>query len=152
MKKKEIIRLSAFIVLVLGVCALIGVCRLDDRYVEYRRLTGVENFVKAHYPNATAVTAMRDFPDYNVWIDGGTEVEFDFRKNWQEIKVYGNDTIPSSVLALLPAGIPEYVAQLSDSSRIMKISRERNKYEIKLSNRKGELLFDRRGRLIGIDD
>jgi len=152
MKKKKMIWASASLALILGICTLIGIYWFSDRYVDYQRYSKIAQFITAHFPNVKPVTAMQDFPNYDVWIGTGTELEFDFRKNWEEIKVYGNDTIPVSILALIPAEIPKYVAQHYNNAQITKISKERLGYEIKLSERNIELKFNKNGQLIGIDD
>jgi len=152
MKKRTIIWLSVSLTIVLGCCVLIGIFLSDDQYVEYSRLKKISQFVTEHFPNAKQVTATRDFPGYDVWIGTGTEIEFDYRENWNEIKVYGKDTIPASVLSLIPANIIEHINQNYENDRISKINKERYGYEIELSTRRDiELKFNKKGFLIGID-
>ena len=148
--KKKMIWLSASLVLTLGICVLIGVCWLDEEYVEYSQLTDVGQFVSTHFPNAGSVTAVRDFPDYDVWI--GTGTEFDFWKNRDEISAHGNDTIPASILVLMPSGIFKHVSQYYNNDRITKINKEGGGYEIELANRHVELKSNKIGQLISIDD
>ena len=153
MKKRTTIWLSVSLTIVLGCCIFTGIYLSIDRYVDYNRLNKISQFITAHFPNATQVTAMRDFSGYDVWIGTGTEIEFDYRKNWQEIKVYGKDTIPAGILSLIPANIVEYVNQNYENTRISKINKERYGYEIELSTRRDtELKFNKSGLLIGIDD
>ena len=153
MKKKTIIWLGVSLAVVFGCCILAGVYLLNDRYVEYSRLNKIKQFVTVHFPDAHPITAMRDFPGYDVWIGTGTEIEFNWRENWQEINVYGKDTIPASILSLIPVNITEYVSQNHDNARISKINKKRYGYEIELSiGRDIELKFNKNGLLIGIDD
>ena len=152
MKKRTIIWLSVSLTIVLGCCVLIGIFLLDNQYIEYSRLKKINQFVTEHFPNVKQVTATRDFPGYDVWIGTGTEIEFDYRENWHEIKVYGKDTIPASVLSLIPANIIEHVSQNYENAGISKINKERYGYEIELSTRRDiELKFNKKGFLIGID-
>ena len=153
MKKSTIIWLSVSLTIILGCCIFTGIYLSNDQYVEYNRLNKISQFVTTHFPNARQVTATRDFPGYDVWIGTGTEIEFNFRKNWSEIKVYGKDTIPASILSLIPANIIEHVNQNYENTRISKINKERYGYEIELSTRRSmELKFNKKGLLIGIDD
>ena len=154
MKKRTIIWLSILLVTGLGICIFTGVYLSNERYVDYNKLTGIKQFVTTYFPDNKNVTATHDFPDYNVWIGTGTEIEFDFRENWDEIKVYGKDTIPTGILSLVPANITEHVNKYYDNVRITKIKKKRYGFEIELSGHRGrdiELKFNKNGQIIGID-
>ena len=119
-KTKIMIWISTSLLVTLGICIAIDICWYDEGYVGYSQLSGVGQFVSTHYPSEKSVTAIRDFPNYDVWVETGTEIEFDFWENWDEIEIFGKDTIPASVLALIPTEINKYVTQHYDSAQITK--------------------------------
>ncbi|MBD5267068.1 MAG: hypothetical protein HDS41_02605 [Bacteroides sp.] len=115
-------------------------------------------------PKEAQVTLTRHFPktgvshikiekhtfggtEYDVILVNGTEVEFDSDGKWTEIDC-GHEAVPSELI-LKP--IRDYVAKNYKGQKIVKISVERSKYEIELSNGR-ELEFNRAGEFLRIDD
>ena len=153
MKKKGVIWGSVLVIVALCISIPLTVYAFDDRYVEYEKLpASIKQFVSAHFPDAELITASKDFPEYSVWIGQNIEIDFNFRREWDEISCKSGEAIPASILALIPANIHEYINKNFDGAVITKISRERRGYEIGISNRNFELFFNKNGQLTGIDD
>jgi len=83
---------------------------------------------------------------YDVIFTNGTKVEFDRHGNWTEIRCKGT-SVPA---ALVPAAISRYIRSHYPDARIVKIEKERRKYDVELSNGV-EVTFDTRFRVIDID-
>lgn len=83
---------------------------------------------------------------YDVILTDGTNVEFNRKGEWEEVRRHGA-AIPS---AIVPSFIRKYVLQHYPSATIVAISRDRRDYEVDLDNRL-ELKFDLKGNLIEID-
>lgn len=85
--------------------------------------------------------------EYDVILVNGTEVEFDSDGKWTEIDC-GHNAVPA---ALIMKPIRDYVAKNYKGLNIVKISVERSKYEVELSNGL-DLDFSRSGEFLRIDD
>lgn len=83
---------------------------------------------------------------YDVILTDGTNVEFNRKGEWKEVKRH-NAAIPT---AIIPAFIRKYVKQHYPTAKVLAISRDRRDYEVDLDNRL-ELKFDLKGNLIEID-
>lgn len=69
--------------------------------------------------------------EYEVDLRSGTEIDFRDNGEWKGIKAANGKSVPT---ALVPAAISKYVAGNYRGQRIVKVSRKRGGYEIKLSN------------------
>ncbi len=85
--------------------------------------------------------------EYDVILVNGFEIEFDSEGKWTEIDC-GHEAVPAELI-LKP--IRDYVAKNYKGLKIVKISVERSKYEIELSNGR-DLEFSRAGEFLRIDD
>lgn len=85
--------------------------------------------------------------EYDVILVNGAEIEFDSEGKWTEIDC-GHEAVPAELI-LKP--IRNYVAKNYKGLKIVKISVERSKYEIELSNGR-DLEFSRAGEFLRIDD
>ena len=84
---------------------------------------------------------------YEVRFADGTKVEFNRNGDWKEV-----DCRYSSVpTPIVPTQIMQYVKDNYPDIKIMQIERDRNDYELKLSN-KLELTFDTKFNIVDIDD
>ena len=84
---------------------------------------------------------------YEVCLNSGIEVEFDRCGIWDKVNCNYN-AVPAH---LIPACIAMYVkAQFADAT-VVKIDKDRNGYEVELSNNL-ELKFNRHGQLVNMDD
>lgn len=84
---------------------------------------------------------------YDVILTDGTNVEFNRRGEWKEIKRH-NLPIPQ---AIIPAVIQNHLKKTYPSNRVVAIDKDIRDYEIKLDNGL-EMKFDLKGNLIDIDD
>lgn len=84
--------------------------------------------------------------EYNVILTDGTNVEFDRKGNWKEVKRH-KSAVPS---ALVPAQIQKFIRQKYPSATVVAISKDSRDYEVKLDNGT-ELKFNLKGKLIEID-
>ena len=85
--------------------------------------------------------------NYEVVFADGTKLEFSSKGNWEEVDCrYGE--VPSAVV---PAPILNYIKENYPGDKVLKIERDRSRYEVKLSNR-FELTFDSDFNIIDIDN
>ena len=87
------------------------------------------------------------FSSYEVRLANGVKLEFSSKGNWEEIDCRQN-AVPA---AIIPQAIKEYVDKNYPGEKVVYIEKDRNDYEVKLSNRL-ELKFDKEYRLYDIDD
>lgn len=84
--------------------------------------------------------------DYEVILTNGTEIEFDNDGAWTEIDC-GRQGVPS-YFVLEP--IRQYVKKNYGGSKIIKIDKDRSKYDVELLDGT-ELEFDRSGKFLRVD-
>ena len=84
---------------------------------------------------------------YDVILTDGTNVEFNHKGEWKEIKRHGLPIPP----AIIPEVIQDLIKKNYSSNKVVKIEKEIRDYEIKLDNGL-EMTFDLKGNLIDIDD
>lgn len=85
--------------------------------------------------------------NYEVVFADGTKLEFTRDGKWKEIDCRKNG-VPAE---LVPQKINDFVANRYPEAKILQIDRDRNDYEVKLSNGL-ELTFDKKFNLVDIDD
>lgn len=85
--------------------------------------------------------------DYEVILTDGTEVEFDSKGNWKKIETPNDKNVPSE---LLPKALTDYVSKNHKKAKIVGVEKERNKYEVELSNGI-DMIFDLNGNFIKFD-
>lgn len=86
--------------------------------------------------------------DYEVVLADGTEVEFDSKGNWYKVETPINKSVPSS---MLPQALSGYVSKNHKGTKIVGVEKDRNKYNIELSNGL-DLIFDLNGNFVRFDD
>lgn len=86
--------------------------------------------------------------DYEVILTDGSEVEFDSKGNWKKVETANNKSVPS---AFIVSGIYTYVSKNYKKAKIVGIERERNRYDVELSNGI-DLIFDLQGNFLRFDD
>lgn len=84
---------------------------------------------------------------FDVIFTNGDKVEFDKNGNWTSISCRSG-RVPQE---LVPASILRHVKNRYSSVHIVEIDREKNKYEVELSNGL-ELTFNKNGKLIDVDN
>lgn len=88
-----------------------------------------------------------DKKEYEVKLEDGREIEFDEQGEWKKIDGK-RKAIP---LSLVPDKILQYVRRSFPKTDIIKLERNKKKYEVAISNGL-ELEFDKNGKFIKIDD
>ncbi len=83
---------------------------------------------------------------YDVIFTTGEKIEFDRKGNWTEIDCK-QSAVPTK---LIPTQINSYVKQNYSGCKILKIEKDRNEYEVKLSNGI-EITFNKNFAVIDID-
>ena len=87
------------------------------------------------------------FSSYEVRLVGDVKLEFSGKGNWEEVDCRHN-AVPA---AIIPQAIKEYVDRNYPGEKVVYIEKDRNDFEVKLSNRL-ELKFDKNYNVYDIDD
>ena len=138
-------------VLLVALVAVFGVAKADnDKVIDTTQLPqAAQVFIKKYFGTNKVVIAKEDaglfISSYDVIFADGTKLEFDNDGNWTEVKC---TPVPAN---LVPSQIQSKINELFPGTQVLKIERDGNGYDIKLSNRQ-ELEFDTKFRLIDIDD
>jgi hypothetical protein len=110
-----------------------------------------QQFIKQYFGDIKVTYAKeeRDFIEksYEVMLADGTKLEFTRSGEWKEVDCR-RSSVPTPVI---PATIMKYVKDNYPDVKVLLIERDRNDYELKLSNRL-ELTFDSKFNIIDIDD
>ena len=144
--RKLVLTLSVFF-------AAIGVACADvDRPIEVDKLPdAAQKFLKQYFPNASVSLAKVDvelvYKEYDVLLTDGTRVDFNNSGEWIDVDCKFA-TVPEGIV---PRQIVDYVAKNYPNANILRIERDRNTYEVSLSNRL-ELTFDKKFKIVDIDD
>lgn len=115
----------------------------------------IENFVKTYFPDAKILSSIRDGFDYDVTLNNYTKIEFDgnlwgSNLEWDEVDCQHSTVYKAVPSALIPVEISTHVAKYHSDYTILKISKDRRGWEIKLNNGI-EIEFDRKFNVIEID-
>ncbi len=110
-----------------------------------------QQFIKKYFSQVSVAYATEDrdilSKEYEVMFAEGTKVDFSSNGEWRSVECKGV-AVPAGVV---PQQINEYVKQNYSNAKVVKIDRDRNDYEVSLSNRL-ELTFNKSFRLVEIDD
>ena len=108
-------------------------------------------FLKEVFPESSISYVKKDKEltktTYEVVFQDGSEVEFDSKGNWDNVDCK-RSAVPAS---LVPEAIAEYVQTNFPGQAIVKIDKEPYGHEIELISDL-ELKFDKKGKLITVDD
>ncbi|MDE7458256.1 MAG: PepSY-like domain-containing protein [Muribaculaceae bacterium] len=113
----------------------------DDSVLPEAARTTIANNFKS---KVSVVKIEKDFgriSEYEVILSDGTEISFDRNGNWENVETSNSKSVPSS---MVPKAISDYVAKNQPKTRIVGIDKERNGYEIELSNGV-DMKFDAKG-------
>ena len=113
----------------------------DDSVLPEAARTTIANNFKS---KVSVVKIEKDFgriSEYEVILSDGTEISFDRNGNWENVETNNSKSVPSS---MVPKAIIDYVAKNQPKTRIVGIDKERNGYEIELSNGV-DMKFDAKG-------
>ena len=144
-------------IIVLAVVALSVITAKADGW-ERDRIIGINelpkiarSFIDKYLPDVkiSYIKEDREFLDKNFEVAFSNGVKLEFLRNgeWKEVD-FRNSQVPSDIL---PDEIEKYVSEHYAGERILQIDRDRNDYEVRLSNRL-ELTFDKKFNIIDIDD
>ena len=144
---RRLFLVAAVVFMSLGVA-----CANADRPIAVENLPQkAQQFIKKYFANVgvTYVTEDRDVisKDYEVMFADGTKVDFAGNGEWTSVECKGV-AVPADIV---PQQIKDYVKQNYPDVQIRKIDRDRNNYEVSLSNRL-ELTFNKDFKLVEIDD
>lgn len=123
----------------------------NDRPVTVEQLPApAQQVIKTHFAGLKVSLAKVESglieTSYDVLFTNGTKVEFDRKGNWTEIMCKGT-SVPA---ALVPAAIGQYVKTNYPDAQIVKIEKDKRKYDVDLSNGV-EVTFDSRFKVTDID-
>ena len=146
MKKILLILVAVFSV---GILAAVAD---NDKIINKSQLPKpAQEFIDAHFAGVELLYAKEDcnvlFSSYEVRLENGVKMEFSSKGNWEEVDCQQN-AVPA---AIVPQPIKEYVEKNYAGNSILAIEKNRNQYEVRLSNRL-ELKFDKNFNLYDIDD
>lgn len=147
--------LLSSLLLVLSMSLFIS-CSDDDIIIQSSELPqAAQVFVSTHFNGATYLRIERDKkPDadgslYEVYLSNGFKVEFDTNGLWVEVD--GEmQTVPASIIELLPEAIPNYVKATYPTQYIVSIDKKIYGFSIEL-NYGLDLIFNHEGNFTGID-
>lgn len=148
---KRIIQ-TAVIALVCLVAFQVSAVADNDKPINVTQLpTTAQQTIKKYFSNKKVALAKQETgifeKSYDIIFNNGEKVEFDRNGNWTEI-----DCKMSSVPAnLIPAKITQYVKSTYPGTKILKIEKDDNRYEVQLSNRL-EVTFNKNFQVVDIDD
>jgi len=86
--------------------------------------------------------------EYEVVLTDGTEISFDNKGNWENVETSNSKSVPSG---FIPDAVRKYVAKNQKGARIVGIERERDGYEVELSNGI-DMKFNQAGQFLRYDD
>ena len=146
MKKILLILVAVFSV---GILAAVAD---NDKLINKSQLPKpAQEFIDAHFAGIDLLYAKEDcnilFSSYEVRLANGVKLEFSSKGNWEEVDCQ-QGAVPA---AIVPQPIKEYIRKSYAGESILAIEKNRNDYEVKLSNRL-ELKFDKDFNLYDIDD
>ncbi|MDR0892294.1 MAG: PepSY-like domain-containing protein [Mediterranea sp.] len=130
-----------------------AVVRADnDRPITVNQLpAAAQQFIKQYFPQSKVALAKMEtdflYKSYEVIFTDGCKVEFDKKGDWTDVDCKFS-AVPKGIV---PAAIQAHIQNFYPNTTVLQIERDRNDYEVKLSNRI-ELTFDLKFNLIDIDD
>lgn len=132
--------------------ALLGeACQSADRVVPFDQLPeSAQSFIKTHFPDLSVSVVIQEHRSYEVRLADGSEVEFDRSGDWDNVDCAPH-AVPQTIVSLLPAAIPTYIATSFPNDHVVSIDKNRRNFEIELSNDL-DLKFSKEGKFLALDD
>lgn len=119
-----------------------------DRVVSTDKLPAqAKQFVAAHFNGIEILSVRKDGFKYDVVLFDGTELEFSHGGQWIEVDC-GLNPLPNGIL---PDNTAKYLTAKFPMNFATHVKYEHKRYEVELDNDL-DLLFDKNGNYIGIDD
>lgn len=126
-------------------------CESHDQVIQLSDLPKVaQNFINTHFGDRQVSYVMKDDGEYEVRFNDGTKVDFGRKGDWEAVDC-NHQSVPQSVVKLLPSNVSSYVTSNFSGAFITKIERERRSYNVELNNGL-ELEFNSNGDFLRIDD
>lgn len=124
----------------------------NDKIINKNQLpVQAQQFINKHFAGIEISYAKEEWDNfkhsYEVRFADGTNIEFTSKGNWDEVNCRFSE-VPS---AIIPQPIREYIKKNYPGAKVILIEKDRNDYEVKLSNRL-ELKFDKDFNIYDIDD
>ena len=124
----------------------------NDKIINKSQLPAqAQQFIDAHFAGINLTYAKEEcnifFNSYEVRLADGTKIEFSSKGNWEEVDCRFGE-VPA---AIVPQAIKDYIDKNFNGEKVLVIEKDRNDYEVKLSNRL-ELKFDKDFNIYDIDD
>ena len=124
----------------------------NDKVINKNQLPApAQQFINEHFAGIEITYAKEEWDflkqSYEVRFANGTKIEFTGKGIWDEVECRFGE-VPA---AIIPQAIKEYVDKNYPGVKIIYIEKDRNDFEVKLSNRL-ELKFDKDFNIYDIDD
>ena len=124
----------------------------NDKVINKSQLPAqAQQFLSEHFAGIEITYAKEEWEilkhSYEVRLADGTKIEFTSKGAWDEVECRFGE-VPA---AIIPQAIKDYINKNYPDSKVIYIEKDRNDYEVKLSNRL-ELKFDKDFNLYDIDD
>lgn len=121
--------------LILVMATIFGCKDTDDQVIQPSKLpAAAQSFIETNFPGAqfVLVTVDKDFAEttYDVVLNNGVKLEFDAKGEWKEVEARPSE-VPANII---PNQIRTYVTEHYPETKIVKINRDPNDYEVDLSN------------------
>lgn len=129
--------MKKFLIALAVAIAAVGGARAADSYAHDASVLpkAAQTVLSTNFKGTVSVVKIdKDFgrvSEYEVVLTDGTEVSFDAAGNWENIEVGRTSEVPSS---MVPQAIREYVAANHRDQRVVGIEKERQGYDVELSN------------------
>ena len=107
-----------------------------------------QTFVQSHFSDKQVSIVYREHNEYEVVFVDGAKIEFTRNGEWDEVEDHDADGIP---VAIMLQPIVDYVKANHPGQPIVKINKERSKYEVELSSTI-EIIFNKSGDFVRYDD
>ncbi len=146
--------MKKLILLLFGAFAIHSAALADnDKAIPVNQLPQpAQQFIQTYFGDQKTALAKQETglfeKSYEVVFANGDKIEFDRNGQWTEVQCRNGRTGPAEIV---PEAIRSCAAEYYPDAMIRSIERDRNGYEINLSNRM-ELSFDLQFNLIDIDD
>jgi len=105
-----------------------------------------QQFLSEYFPGVETLSVKFEDGEYEVVLSNGAKIDFDRKGEWKEVDCH-MQAIPS---AIIPTAIANYVHEKFPENFIVKIGKDKNRYEVELNNDM-DLVFDKNGNFLHID-
>ena len=151
--KTKSIMLKKFLLTLVLIMGISSAAFAGDKYAHDASVlpTAAQTTLAKNFKSKVSVVKIdKDFgriSEYEVVMTDGTEITFDRDGNWKDVEVNVSKSVPEF---FVPAGVTKYVKANQNGQRIVGIEKERNGYDVELSNGV-EMKFDKLGNFVRYD-